>query len=133
MKIEQRKREIHDQKSGKVPRTLTLDSRMNILYRLAAEFDQLPTIPKPSDFACRRPIVPGSSRATQAAPDNSCAFLELAGTAAALGKREEAGADFTKAKELDPQLVAPCQAPGQEQGGTRTAEAGKSSMEWVEE
>jgi Flp pilus assembly protein TadD len=46
------------------------------------------------------------SRATQAAPDNSRAFLELAGAAGALGKREEADVDFTKAKELDPQLVA---------------------------
>ena len=74
------------------------------------------------------------SRAAQAAPDNSRALLELAGAAVALGKRDEADADYSKAKELDPQLVAQYQAPGQEpQGGTRAAEADKSAMDWVEE
>jgi hypothetical protein len=74
------------------------------------------------------------SRAAQAAPDNSHAFLGLAGAAVALGKRDEADADLSKAKVLDPQLVAQYQAPGQEsQGGARAAEAGKSAIDWVEE
>ena len=73
------------------------------------------------------------SRAARAAPDNPRAFLGLAGAEVALGKRAEADADFSKAKELDPQLVAQYQAPGQEQGGTRAAEAGKSTVDWVEE
>jgi tetratricopeptide (TPR) repeat protein len=74
------------------------------------------------------------SRAVRAAPDNSRAYLELAGAAVALGKRDEAEADFSKAKELDPKLVAQYQASGQEsQGGTRASEAEKRSTDWVEE
>ncbi|MGA2640334.1 MAG: hypothetical protein ABSG21_05440 [Spirochaetia bacterium] len=74
------------------------------------------------------------SRAARAAPDNSRAFLELAGAAVALGKRDEADADLSRAKELDPQLVARYQAPGQEpQGGTRASEADKRATDWAEE
>ncbi len=73
-------------------------------------------------------------RAARAAPDNSRALLELAGAAVALGKRDEADADYTNAKKLDPQLAAQYQASGQEpQGGTRAAEAGQRSANWVEE
>jgi hypothetical protein len=73
-------------------------------------------------------------RAAQVAPDNSRALLELAGAAVALGKRDEADTDYTNAKKLDPQLAAQYQVPGQEpQGGTRAAEAGQRSANWVEE
>ncbi|MGO9310556.1 MAG: tetratricopeptide repeat protein [Spirochaetia bacterium] len=73
------------------------------------------------------------SRAAQAAPDNSRAFLGLADAAVALGKRDEADADLSKAKDLDPQLVAQYQGATQEKGGTRAAEAGNGSTGWVEE
>jgi tetratricopeptide (TPR) repeat protein len=73
-------------------------------------------------------------RAARAEPDNSRALLELAGAAVALGKRDEAEADYSRAKQLDPQMVAQYQAPGEErQNGTRAAEAEKRSMDWVEE
>ena len=73
-------------------------------------------------------------RAARADPGSSRALLDLAGAAVALGKRDEAEADYLKAKQLDPQMVAEYQAPGQEaQNGTRAAESGKSAMDWVEE
>ena len=73
-------------------------------------------------------------RAAQAAPDNSRALLELANAAVALGKNDEAQADYMNAKKLDPQLAAQYQAPGQQpQGGTRAAEADTSSTKWAEE
>ncbi|MGA2477199.1 MAG: hypothetical protein ABSG63_00430 [Spirochaetia bacterium] len=71
--------------------------------------------------------------AAQSAPGNSRAFLELSKAADALGKRDEANVAFSKAKELDPQLVAQYQAPAQEQGGTRAAESGTRALDWVEE
>jgi transglutaminase-like putative cysteine protease len=74
------------------------------------------------------------SRAVKAAPESSRALLELAGAAAAMGKREEAEADYTSAKQMDPKLAARYQAPGQETpGGTRAAEADKHSIDWAEE
>ena len=74
------------------------------------------------------------SRATQVAPDNSRALLELASTAVALGKRDEADVDYTNAKKLDPKLAAQYQVPGQEpEGGKRAAEADRRSTEWAEE
>jgi len=72
-------------------------------------------------------------RAARAAPDNSRVFLELAGAAIALGKRDEAEADYARAKELDPQLVAQYRVPGQEpQAGTRAAEDKRPTV-WGEE
>jgi hypothetical protein len=71
--------------------------------------------------------------AAQAAPGNSRAFLELSKAADALGKRDEANVAFSKAKQLDPQLVAQYQAPGHEQAGTRAAESGTRGMDWEEE
>jgi len=73
-------------------------------------------------------------RAAHAAPDNPHALLELANAAVALGKRDEADADYASAKKLDPKLAERFQAPGQEpQGGTRASEADKGSMDWMEE
>ena len=74
------------------------------------------------------------SRAVQAAPGNSRALLELSGAAAAIGKRDEADADYANAKKLDPQLAERYQAPGQEaQGGTRASQAETRSADWTEE
>ena len=41
-------------------RTLTLDSRANILYLLAAEFGQPPTTPRPGGYPGRGPMLPDS-------------------------------------------------------------------------
>lgn len=74
------------------------------------------------------------SRAVLAAPGNSRALLELSGAAAAMGKRDEADADYASAKKLDPQLAERYQAPGQEpQSGTRASEADTRSADWTEE
>jgi len=74
------------------------------------------------------------SRAVQAAPGNTRALLELAGAAAAMGKRDEADADYASAKKIDPQLAERYQAPGQEpRGGTRASEADTRSADWTEE
>ena len=73
-------------------------------------------------------------RAARAAPDNPHALLELANAAVALGKRDEADADYASAKKLDPQLAERYLAPGQEpQGGTRAAQAEARPVDWTEE